>query len=102
MASFIWLCGPITGFVVSHPGENKAPPTVRAHALRGGEEEAAVPVCCGVVPPIAHAHTLHGGEEEAAVPSELGLNDGEIYVTIGDIAQVLNYKCKSLKICHES
>ena len=24
MASFIWLCGPITGFVVSHSRENNA------------------------------------------------------------------------------
>ena len=70
---------------------------VRAHALRGGEEEAAVPVCRGAAPPIARAHTLRGGEEEAAVPGELGLNDGEIHVTVGDIAQVLNYKCKSLR-----
>ena len=41
---------------------------VRAHALRGEEEEAAVPVCRGAAPPIARAHTLRGGEEEAATP----------------------------------
>jgi len=70
---------------------------VRAHALCGGEEEATVPVCRGTARPIARAHTLRGGEEEAAVPGELGLNDGEIHVTVGDIAQVLNYKCKSLR-----
>ena len=31
------------------------------------------------------------------MPGELGLNDGEIHVTVDDIAQVLNYKCKSLR-----
>jgi hypothetical protein len=70
-------------------------PIARAHALRGGEEEATVPL---------RAHALRGEEEEAAVPvrrgvslpvggvregrgtAELGLNDGEILVTVGDIA----------------
>jgi hypothetical protein len=62
--------------------------TPRTHALRGGDDEAALPGDLGLNDgqTCADLPIARGGDDEVAVPCDLGLNNGK---TCGDAATTI-------------